>query len=121
MRRLATLVLAACFLGLGSGWLRFAHDSVHDCLHAAMEAAGATHADESQDESHRHGDGEHAHDEAACELRAVLNAALVLPQAAPPVVQAGPPLAFVTPRCQTVPGLRLPARIQCRGPPAAAA
>ena len=39
MRRISTALLLLCFLGLGSGALRFAHDAAHAQADARLESA----------------------------------------------------------------------------------
>ena len=122
MRRFAALVLAVCFLGLGSGGLRFAHEFEHELAHelthaqadAASQAAGTSPADPP---THPH-DHRHPHDESTCELHALLNAPLVLTQAQPLIAKSGLLVTFVRLLATPVERLRLPARIDCRGPPA---
>jgi hypothetical protein len=111
MRRVSTALLLLCFLGLGSGALRFAHDAAHARDDARLESAARsaglpvpTH-------------DRHPHDESNCDLHALLNAPLALTHVTPLLVQLGLFVAFLTLLTTPVTHLRLPARIDCRGPP----
>ena len=112
VRAPAALLASLCFLGLGSGVLRFAHDAEHARADARV-AAAARAAGLPVDPA-----GRHTHDESNCDVHALLNAPLVAPQAVPLLVQFGLFVAFLTLLSTPVERLRLPARIHCRGPPA---
>ena len=111
MRRWVAVILVTSFLGLGSGTVRFAHDFTHDCHHAVADAApgAADPPAEPQDHDHPH--------ESSCELHAVLNAPLVLAQAPSPQVELRRCVESQPLRPTPVQRLRLPTRIDCRGPP----
>ena len=110
--RVAALLLSLCFVGLGSGVLRFAHDAAHAHDDARVDAAARA-AGLPVDPA-----GRHAHDESNCDLHALLNAPLLAAQTVPLLVQLGLFVAFLTLLSNPVTRLRLPARIDCRGPPA---
>jgi hypothetical protein len=116
LRGAAPILLIACFLALGSGALRFAHDAQH----AREDAAAAAACEHSTAGGHGHGPDRHAHhhhDESNCALHALLGAPLVAATAVPVLVQLGLLVAFLTLLSPPVARLRLPARIDCRGPP----
>ena len=112
MRRLGAVVLAVCFLGLGSGALRFVHDAEH-AREDARVAADAREAGLPVDPA-----GPRHHDESNCDLHALLSAALAVTHVVPLLVQLGLFVAFLTLLAARVDGLRLVQRIHCRGPPA---
>jgi hypothetical protein len=115
MQRVAAVLLAVCFLGLGSGVLRFAHEAEHarqDATADATLAAGLP----GMPAGHNH-DGRHHHNESTCELHALLNAPLALTPVVTVLVHLGLFVAFLTLLSTPVARLRLPARINCRGPP----
>ena len=116
MRRVLPLVLAACILGLGSGVLRFAHEADHAHADAcAEEAAGITGAHHG---THDHPlPGHHHHDESNCDLHALLNLPLAVTPAVVLLLQFGLFVAFLTLFATPLEQLRLPTRIDCRGPP----
>ena len=113
LRHAALILLITCFLALGSGALRFAHDAQH-----AREDAAAPACSEPAGggEGHSHGSRRH-HDEKNCALHALLSAPLLAATAVPVLVQMGLLVAFLTLLSPPVAQLRLPARIDCRGPP----
>lgn len=111
MRGAAALVLALCFLGLGSGVLRFAHDRAHASEDARLDAAARAQGLPVDPASGRQ------HDESNCDLHALLGAPLAVTSAVPVLVQLGLFLAFLTMLSAPVARLRLPGRIDCRGPP----
>jgi hypothetical protein len=111
MRRLSTALLLLCFLGLGSGALRFAHDAAHAWDDARRESAARLAGVPVSPHDH------HPHDETNCDLHALLNAPLALAHVTPLLVQLGLFVAFLTLLTTPVARLRLPSRIDCRGPP----
>ena len=116
LRYTAPTLLVACFLALGSGALRFAHDAQHareDAARAACAEAGVG------GERHSHGRDHHHrhHDDSNCALHALLGAPLLALGAVPVLVQLGVFVAFLTLLAPPLARLRLPARIDCRGPP----
>jgi hypothetical protein len=98
MHHVAAIVLAMCFLGLGSGLLRFTHELEHAHDH---------------DRDHDH----HPHDASNCEVHALLNAPLAVTPVVTLLVHLGVFVAFLTLLATPVARLRLPGRIDCRGPP----
>ena len=119
MRRLAALALSVCFLGLGSGLLRFAHELSHELAHADAGSQPAASSAAPGETSHgHHPHPPHHHDESSCELHAMLNAPLVLTRAPHTVNQPILLVTFLRFLPAPVERLRLPARIDCRGPPA---
>ena len=117
-RRAAPFLLIACYLALGSGALRFAHDAQH----SREEAAAATACSEPAGRGghHSHGpDGHHRphHDESNCATHALLGAPLLAATTVPVLIQIGLLVAFLTLISPPVAQMRLPARIDCRGPP----
>ena len=115
LRSAAPIVLIACFLALGSGALRFAHDAQHareDAGVSCTEGAGGG-------EPHSQGHGPHHrhHDASNCALHALLGAPLLAATAVPVLVQLGLAAAFLALLSPPAAQLRLPARIDCRGPP----
>ena len=117
LRHAAPILLITCFLALGSGALRFAHDAQH-----AMEDAAASRCFEPAAGGEHHSPGPHRHhhphhDESNCATHALLSAPLLASTAVPVLVSLGLLLAFLTLLSPPVAQLRLPARIDCRGPP----
>jgi hypothetical protein len=111
MHRVGAAILLLCFLGLGSGALRFAHDAAHRQHDARLEHAARAAGIPIEPKDH------HPHDESNCDLHALLNAPLALTNETPLLVQLGLFVAFLTLLSTPVARLRLPARIDCRGPP----
>jgi hypothetical protein len=111
VRRVSITLLLLCFLGLGSGALRFAHDAAHARDDARIETAARA-AGVPVDPKDRH-----PHDESNCDLHALLKAPLAVAPVIPLLVQLGLFVAFLTLLVSPVTRLRLPARIDCRGPP----
>ena len=107
MRRVTAVVLAVSFLCLGAGLLRFAHDAAH-----AHQDAHAVEGDDNHQ-----GEDRHHHDESNCEIHAGLSAPLAAGTIVPLLVQLGVFVAFLTLLFTPLCHLRLPARIDCRGPP----
>jgi hypothetical protein len=100
MARVAAMVLAVSFLCLGTGLLRYAHDAAH-----AREDANKTVPDP------------RPHDETNCDLHARLSAPMTAAPVLPALVLLGVFVAFLTLLPTPVAHLRLPGRIDCRGPP----
>jgi hypothetical protein len=117
LRHAAPILLITCFLALGSGTLRFAHDAQH----AREDAAAAPCSDTAAGGGH-HSHGPHRHDhhphnESNCATHALLSAPLLAATAVPVLVERGLFVAFLTLLSPPVAQIRLPARIDCRGPP----
>lgn len=106
MCRVAAVVLAVSFLCLGAGLLRFAHDAAHAHEDAMERGAG------------EQGNDRHRHDESNCEIHARLSAPLAFGPILPLLIELGLFVAFLTLLSTPLCHLRLPARIDCRGPPA---
>ena len=117
LRYPASILLILCYVALGSGALRFAHDAQHareDAAAAAAcsePAAGGEHHSRDPHRHHPH------HDESNCGTHALLGAPLLAATAVPVLVSLGLLVAFLTLLSPPVARLRLPARIDCRGPP----
>lgn len=118
MRRAAALVLAVCFLALGSGAAEF----LHNAGHARDDAAAATGTSEAALFGRADAPDDHSpapvHDDTNCRTHAVLHSPLVAGGWVPVLVFLGLFVAFLTLLPQSLPTLRLPLRIDCRGPPA---
>jgi hypothetical protein len=116
MHRVAAILLAVCVLGLGSGLLRFAHEAehAHDDAHAGGhgECLGFP-----ARQGERPGGNHDRHDERTCEVHALLNAPLALTPVVTVLVHLGLFVEFLTPVSTLLARLRLPGRIDCRGPP----
>lgn len=122
MRRVAALLLVVGLLSLGSGSLDFAHELAHRLEEPPANAAAPSH-DQRHDAHHHHHphDHRHPHDEFTCHLYALLNAPLALTQAPKMLVGVGLLVGFLTLLFTPTERLRLPTRINCRGPPASLA
>ena len=107
MRRIGAIVLALCFVALGTGALRFAHDKAH--AYADARAARSGSGSDSDPLPH--------HDETNCDLHALLNAPLMPAGAVPLLVLLGLFVAFLTLLAPQPVSVRVARRIDCRGPP----
>ena len=111
MKRFAAILLIGCFVGLGSGAL----DYVHDLAHANEDA---------QQDAICKKMGlpilPHRHDETNCDVHAQLHMPLLAAGWMPILVCLGLFVAFLTPLILPLIPRLLPARIDCRGPPACA-
>jgi hypothetical protein len=114
VRRVFPLLLVACFLGLGSGLLRFAHENHHAHEDALADAAAQCVPADHGGDDHQH---PRRHDESTCDLHALLNAPLTVAPVVTLLVHLGLFVAFLTLLTTPLARLRLPARIDCRGPP----
>ena len=108
MQRFFALILVLCFAALGSGLARHAHE----LQHAMEDACGAAeHSQAPADRPH--------HDASNCLLHAQLSSPLSAATAVPVLISLGLIVAFLTLLPADLPTLRLPVRIDCRGPPLA--
>jgi hypothetical protein len=115
MRRFAALVMVLCFLALGSGSVEFLHNQAHAREDAANELTGLASSHSSE-----HSDSNHAplHDESNCQLHAMLHAPLAAVTQAAVLICRGPVVAVVAVATPIFLSLRVPLRLDCRGPPA---
>ena len=104
MRRLASIFLLASVALLGSGAMGF----LHDLSHAIQDRqAAAAHP----------GDPAPVHNEANCLVHAILRAPGLAAGAVPLLVYFGLLVAFLTLLAPRPVSVRVPLRIDCRGPP----
>jgi hypothetical protein len=107
--RAAAILLALCFLALGSGTLEFLHNLQHqreDASEAALAAAAGRSIPSHQ-----------THDESNCDFHAQLHVPLLAAVWIPLLVLLGAFVAFLTLLARPLAGHRVPLRIDCRGPP----
>ena len=104
-----SIVLVGIFAAIGSGALQYAHLLEH--MHAGAPAGNQRH-------SPIH-DREH-HDEEHCAICSVLQMPTLSQRYVPILISLGLLVAFVTELVTLTAGYRLPASIDCRGPPAVA-
>ena len=106
--RLAAIALLVSVVGLASGGLEYAHNLTHAAEDQACGGGG-----DGPDGGHSH------HDATDCLLHAHLHAPLASAAPAPPPLFQG--LADLALPPQVVPRVssRVPARLDCRGPPSA--
>jgi hypothetical protein len=108
LKRVTSIVLLICFLGLGTGTLEYLHELQHareDAVVDAMAKAAGLPVKP------------HHHDESNCEICAQLHVQFVFTQWAPLLVCLGLFVAFLTLLDTPLILRRLPVRIDCRGPP----
>ena len=109
LKRFAAILLALCFLALGTGTLEYLHNLQHereDAMEdAALKAAGLPEAP--------HG----PHDESNCEFHAQLHIPLMTAAWVPLLVLLGVFVAFLTQLAPAVVEQRVPSCLGCRGPP----
>ena len=115
VRIVLAILTAAWFLALGAGAVKYAHNAQH----ASEDAHHAHHAD------HAHHDHDGAplppvHDETNCQFHAQLNSPIIAMPVLVLLVGAGLLVAFLTELPRSFVTLRIPSRIDCRGPPALA-
>ena len=106
--RIAVAILVAVwFLALGTGAVEFAHNAQHAC-----------------EDAHHHHDHDRSpppvHDETNCQFHAQLNSPIIAMPVLVLLIGAGLLIAFLTELPRTAVTLRIPSRIDCRGPPALA-
>ncbi|MBC8108221.1 MAG: hypothetical protein H7Z14_16665 [Anaerolineae bacterium] len=107
MKRAIVIVAAIWFLALGSGAAEYLHNAQH-----AREDASLSHPDQPER------DHEPVHDDSNCSVHAQLHQPLVAPWTVAMLICAGLFVAFLTQLAPVYVPTRLPARIDCRGPPA---
>lgn len=110
MKRFAAILLLGVFFGLGSGALEYFHDLTHDAEDAQQDAVCVRMKIPLLP---------HHHDESNCEVHAQLHIPLILAGWIPIVVCLGLFIAFLTLLDTPLIPRAIPARIDCRGPPAA--
>lgn len=106
MRYFAGILLLLTFASTGSGALA----RLHDLAHAQQDHQHHGHSHDEQAPAP-------AHDETNCELHAMLRAPLVSGTAVPVLILLGLFAAFLTLLAPRLHSQRVPARIDCRGPP----
>jgi hypothetical protein len=110
VRIVLAMLIAAWFLALGTGAVKYAHNAQHAC-------EDAHHA------QHHHDDGAPpppVHDETNCQFHAQLNSPIIAMPVLVLLIGAGLLVAFLTELPRSSVTLRIPSRIDCRGPPALA-
>jgi hypothetical protein len=107
---MAAILLAVCFLGLGSGAVEYLHNLQHERDEAAQAAIARAAGREAP--SHQ------THDETNCDFHAQLHVPLLAAGWVPLLVLLGAFVACLTTLATTLVGRRVPLRIDCRGPPA---
>lgn len=112
MRRVASALLIALFLSLGSGALESLHNAAHAMEDAAEDATEAAFF-----KATGHPVLPHQHDESNCDIHAQLHMALFLTSWVPLLVLLGLWVAFLSLFPHSLIPRHLPARIDCRGPP----
>jgi hypothetical protein len=108
LKRIPSILLLACFLGLGTGFFEYFHEMQHaaeDARQAALlKAAGLPVRPEH-------------HDESNCQVCAQLHMSFVSTGWVPLLVCLGLFIAFLTQLDTPLIPRLVPARIDCRGPP----
>jgi len=102
VRRALIILAALWFLALGTGAVEYAHNAQH-----ARDDAKLAHADKSIP----------VHDDTNCPVHAQLHVPPVQPPVIALLVCLGLLVAFVTQLASPLVLVRVPARIDCRGPP----
>ncbi len=109
VRRLPAIILLFAFGALGSGALSYWHEAEHYsedlAFAAAVKAAGLPEQ------------APPAHDETNCDFHAQLHIPLAVASWVPLLVLLGLFVAFLTLISTPLVSQRIPARIDCRGPP----
>jgi hypothetical protein len=109
-----TIFTAAWFLALGTGVVEYAHNAQHaqlaheDVHHAGH--AGHAHSDEAPPP---------VHDETNCQFHAQLNSPMIATPALVLLICVGLLIAFLSDLPRSPVTVRIPSRIDCRGPPVA--
>jgi hypothetical protein len=111
VRCLAGILLLLTFASTGSGALA----RLHDLAHARQDHHGHGHDD--GDHEHVPAPAQPVHDETNCELHAMLRAPLMAGTTVPVLILLGLFAAFLTQLAPRLHSQRVPARIDCRGPP----
>jgi hypothetical protein len=114
MRQVAALVLAVCFLTLGSGAAEYLHNAQHEREDAASAAGDRAGAPAGHPDDHPAGP---LHNDTNCRTHAILHSPLLTGGWVPLLVFLGLFVAFLTLLPRSLTSLRLPLRIDCRGPP----
>ena len=121
MRRLPAILAICAVAALASGLLGYVHDTAHALRdgHATDHADHADHAEHGHDE---HGGlGEHpaqpVHDETNCFVHAQLAQPMIGTGVVQLLVCLGLFVAFLTLLPDSLVSRRVPARLDCRGPP----
>lgn len=109
MKRVAAIVLLLTFLGLGSGALNY----LHELQHAREDAIADARA-----KAEGHPIVPHHHDETNCQTCAQLHMQFVSISWVPTLICLGLFVAFLTQVDAPLISRLMPARIDCRGPPA---
>ncbi len=107
-RRLTATFLVLWFAALASGGLQYFHELSHQREDAIEDAAAVASGKPV---------AEHHHDESNCQLCADLHMALMLTHWTPTISFAGMLLAILALAACLPVAQRVPARIDCRGPP----
>ncbi len=109
VRRLPSLILLPVFLALGSGAVAYLHERAHQAEDAAQAQANKDAGLPDQEPPH--------HDESNCDFHAQLHIPLASVAWVPLLILLGLFVAFLTLISHPLVAKRLPARIDCRGPP----
>jgi hypothetical protein len=109
VRRFAAILLLAGFLGLGTGGLQYLHEMQHAAEDARQDAAAKKAGLPVLP---------HQHDESTCEFCAQLHLQFVVIGWVPILICLGLLIAFLTLLDTPLIPRAIPARIDCRGPPA---
>jgi hypothetical protein len=110
VNRFSAILLAFCYLALGTGGLEYAHNLQHAAEDAKVDAI-ATAAGAPVEH--------HQHDETNCDVHAQLHLALFLTSWVPTLICLGLFVAFLTLILTPLIPRLVPVRIDCRGPPRA--
>lgn len=112
VRRISSIILILCFAARGSGVLEHWHNEDHAREDATMAAEAQAAGLPAPARPH--------HDETNCFLHALLHLPLMLAGWVPLLVCLGLFVAFLTLLSHPLVSLRIPTRLDCRGPPLAA-
>lgn len=115
----ALIILSiAWFVALGSGAVEYAHNAQHAREDAGLAGpSGSAGGDQDNSASHRSPAPRH-HDDTNCAIHAQLHVPLVSLVPVLLLICAGLLVAFVTQIAAPLVSIRIPARQDCRGPPA---